>query len=301
MTASPNHTRILQGCRSIRCVLNVLMGFAGMLPRLVEYDRAAKIVDADLVGSAPSRAQLHRWLAGEMKGLPYPHHCRVLEAMFPGWPVDQLFEQSDSKSPGPMPQIEADNSHSSGDEPSESWPMRDAEAATVFATRSEFASRLPPHILFDNATTIDLSGLSLNLLCQGYADERLRKTIEGGACVRALFLDPGGDAVRRREQEEGHRQGHLSALTEVNIDALNRVRNSLPAASRERLDVGTYDETIRFNIVIVDGHLCCVQPYLPYARGVESPTLVMRRRHSPGTVEAFQRVFSQLWERRLGQ
>src|SRR5215213_4268224 len=46
-----------------------------------EYDNAAKVIDSDLVGTWPSRAQLHRWLKGDLKGLPYPDHCRVLERM----------------------------------------------------------------------------------------------------------------------------------------------------------------------------------------------------------------------------
>lgn len=58
-----------------------------------EYDKAARSVDPHLVGSWPSRAQLGRWLAGELKGLPYPDHCRVLEKMFPGWTAEQLFEE----------------------------------------------------------------------------------------------------------------------------------------------------------------------------------------------------------------
>jgi len=57
-----------------------------------EYDKAARTIDPQLVESWPSRAQLHRWLSGELKGLPYPDHCRILEAMLPGWTVDQLFE-----------------------------------------------------------------------------------------------------------------------------------------------------------------------------------------------------------------
>jgi hypothetical protein len=57
-----------------------------------EYDRAANSVDPELSGGAPSRAQLYRWLSGDMKGLPYPYHCRVLEKMFPGWSAAQLFE-----------------------------------------------------------------------------------------------------------------------------------------------------------------------------------------------------------------
>ena len=58
-----------------------------------QYDRAARTVDPELVGGWPSRAQLHRWLSGEVKGLPYPDHCRVLEKMFPGWTAEQLFER----------------------------------------------------------------------------------------------------------------------------------------------------------------------------------------------------------------
>jgi hypothetical protein len=57
-----------------------------------EYNKAAKSIDPRLVGIAPSRAQLHRWLSGELKGLPYGDHCRILENMFPGWSARQLFE-----------------------------------------------------------------------------------------------------------------------------------------------------------------------------------------------------------------
>jgi hypothetical protein len=39
---------------------------------------------------------LGRWLSGELKGLPYPDHCRVLEKMFPGWTIEQLFEELDA-------------------------------------------------------------------------------------------------------------------------------------------------------------------------------------------------------------
>jgi hypothetical protein len=59
-----------------------------------EYDKAARAVDSQLRGTAPSRAQLHRWLSGELKGLPYGDHCRILEKMFPEWSAAELFEPS---------------------------------------------------------------------------------------------------------------------------------------------------------------------------------------------------------------
>lgn len=57
-----------------------------------EYDKAAGRVDSGLVRTFPSRAQLHRWLSGSLRGLPYPEHCRVLEEMLPGWTAEQLFQ-----------------------------------------------------------------------------------------------------------------------------------------------------------------------------------------------------------------
>jgi len=57
-----------------------------------EYDRVAAKADPTLRGGWPSKAQFYRWLSGELVGLPYPDHCRILENMFPGWKVDQLFQ-----------------------------------------------------------------------------------------------------------------------------------------------------------------------------------------------------------------
>lgn len=57
-----------------------------------EYDKAAKTVDAALAGTYPSRATYQRWLKGDVKKLPYPDHCRVLETMLADWTAEQLFE-----------------------------------------------------------------------------------------------------------------------------------------------------------------------------------------------------------------
>jgi hypothetical protein len=57
-----------------------------------EYDKAAARIDKSLIGTAPSRPQFHRWLSGTLTKLPHPHHCQVLEEMFPGWSANQLFE-----------------------------------------------------------------------------------------------------------------------------------------------------------------------------------------------------------------
>jgi len=56
------------------------------------YDKTARSLDPGLAGTFPSRAQLHRWLNGSLRGLPYADHCRVLEEMLPGWTAEQLFQ-----------------------------------------------------------------------------------------------------------------------------------------------------------------------------------------------------------------
>ncbi|SFP73723.1 hypothetical protein SAMN04489713_1176 [Actinomadura madurae] len=74
---------------------------------ITEYDKAARKVDPALVGRGPSRAQLHRWMSGELKSLPYSDHCRVLEKMFPGWTAEQLFERVPTQA---VPKAPADDS-----------------------------------------------------------------------------------------------------------------------------------------------------------------------------------------------
>ncbi len=64
-----------------------------------EYDKAARKIAPELVKTWPSRAQLHRWLSGALKGLPYSDHCRVLEAMFPEYTAMELFSPGDGVVP----------------------------------------------------------------------------------------------------------------------------------------------------------------------------------------------------------
>lgn len=172
-----------------------------------------------------------------------------------------------------------------------------ADVDAVYPSRSEFTSRMPPHALFDCATDIRAAGLSLNLICQQYADTELAHLVHNGARLRLLFLDPAGRAIRQREEEEGHIAGHLGALTTLNLQGVLRVRDRLPVDLRERIEVATYDQTIRFNITIIGQDLCVAQPYLPHARGVESPTMVIKKRlPAGGLYSVFERTFDELWD-----
>jgi len=263
---------------------------------LREYDKVAAKLERELVGSGPSKAQFYRWLSGELTGLPYAHHCRVLEGMFPDWAVDQLFQPyNGSMNFVPMPGAAPAAAPGLAGRPAQAAKTKDVVA--VYTSRSEFVHEMPPHQLFDEAKHIQVAGLSLNLLCQNYPDRALRERVESGTVVEALFLDPAGTYIKQRDQEEGHAPGMLSTLTEVNIQALQRAKAKLSPEVRDNLKIRVYDETVRFNITIIDERMCVVQPYLPDARGVESPTIVTEKQDDPGLYETFAQVYASLWDR----
>lgn len=175
---------------------------------------------------------------------------------------------------------------------------RFADLAGVFSSRAAFSSALPPHVLFDGAHEIAMSGLSLNLICQQYPDQRLIPLIEGGCTIRCLFLAPYGSSIQFREHEEDYPSGHLSMLTEMNMHILTRLRSRLRDDAQPRLRIRTYDEPLRFNIVLVDRRIAVVQPYMPAVRGVDSPTFLLRRLASGhGLFPAFETVFTWIWDR----
>jgi hypothetical protein len=84
-----------------------------------------------------------------------------------------------------------------------------------------------------------------------------------------------------------------------NIVLTTRVRDRLGENDRDRLEIGTYDDTVRFNLTIIDNTLCVAQPYLPQSRGVDSPTLIVQRRSpTAGLFPMFDQIFNAMWERR---
>lgn len=261
------------------------------------YDRTAKQVDPTLVGKYPAKATFYRWLGGEVRKLPHPNHCRILEHMFPGVCVEQMLKPWDPHVPLPELQKDGQASRLAGQAAGQPSRAQYGDLIAAYANRAEFTQNMPPHELFDDARTIQASGLSLNLICQSYSDERIRCLLRKGVRLQCLFLDPTGDAIKAREMEEDHEPGDLSSLTRLNLQILRRLRSELPDGDQDQVELRTYDQTVRFNIIIVDQLHCVAQPYLPNVRGVDSPTLVMRRRgDGSGMFPTFQSVFTNLWE-----
>ncbi|TDU89454.1 hypothetical protein EV138_3022 [Kribbella voronezhensis] len=253
-----------------------------------EYDRVARAIDRELVGSHPSKATFYRWLSGNLTGLPHPNHCRILETMIPGMTVQAMFESWSGESSEHTP---TDGAHAS-------MPAELAGVTAVYTSRTEFSHEMPPTKLFDTANAIDAVGLSLNLICQQYPDLKLRALLRR-ASVRLLFLDPDGEAIKRRNSEEGHEEGHLSAWSIGNINIMRRLREGLPPEAAERIELRMYDETIRFNLMFIDNQLGVMQTYLPALRGLDSPTFLMQRTGPEGAdlYSVYSHVFTSLWER----
>lgn len=78
----------------------------------------------------------------------------------------------------------------------------------------------------------------------------------------------------------------------------HRARQRLSESAQEHLMIARYDETIRFNITLIDRSLAVIQPYLHGIRGLEAPTFMLRSDgESTGLFPTFERNFEWLWDR----
>ncbi|MBC7276216.1 DUF5919 domain-containing protein [Nocardioides sp.] len=251
-----------------------------------DYNRHARTASPEM--KAPSRATFYRWLNGDLGTRPHPGHRRVLASMFPGWEVAELTQTWE---PG-MPLV-----RERSDRPTPATVGDLAGVTHVFQNRPAFLREFSTSRLFDAATEVDGLGLSHNLLCQQYSDGDLADLL-GRARVRLLFLDPDGEAIRVRNTEEGHAEGHLSEWTRVNLQVIAKHRASLSPDAADRVQVRLYDETIRFQVMLIDGNLGIVQPYLPRGRGLDSPTFAMQHLiGAPSLYSTYRQIFDDIWAR----
>ena len=168
-------------------------------------------------------------------------------------------------------------------------PRSLAGLGAAYRTRAEFVAATALDDLLDGADEIQAAGLSHNLICQQYPNAKLAAKLNDGGTAEVLFLRPGGESIAQREEEEGYEIGGLSNLTALNISILSsQVRPKLNPPAASNLSIGTYDETIRFNLIFLDRAVCVMQPYLHGVRGIETPVFVLGKETSPG-------IFDTMW------
>ncbi len=254
-----------------------------------EYDKVAAKIDRDLVGRAPAKAQFYRWLSGELTGVPYAHHCRVLEGMFPDWSVEQLFQPYS----GSLEFIP---------DPAASRPVlagRDAEATQMSNGTDEivgtypYRSRFPSEKwweLFSNATDqIDLLGYTLYFLPLEHPGliDLLRRKCESGCVVRAAIADPASPHVANRDAEE---KQPITLVVRIN----STLQHFAPLADCENFqlryqDIPLYNSVFRFD----DDML--MTPHLYATPGSAAPLLHLRRQTDDGLFSRFADHFESVW------
>ncbi len=168
-----------------------------------EYDKIAADVDPTLRGGWPSRAQFYRWLSGDLIGLPYTDHCRILESMFPGWKVDQLFQAHDGGiefiPEPPAPQIKTATALSTAP------AVQEVDQVVAFYPhRADTPKSLWMDLLVNAKEEIGLfANASLFLPEENpEAIDILRKKAASGVRVRILLGDPAHPAMELRGREE---------------------------------------------------------------------------------------------------
>jgi hypothetical protein len=169
-----------------------------------EYDRAAKAVDPRLIGSWPSRPQYHRWISGQLKGLPYADHNRVLERMLPGWTAAELFDRCPLGAPG-EPQVSSLGAGEDGPvgsglrlvvgyEPLQAALMDVVEGARESLAITGSRSREPRYLAAVEAAVIGTHHLEHHRVLYGpprtvALKEHLLRLFDGGARVRLGMVE----------------------------------------------------------------------------------------------------------------
>jgi hypothetical protein len=240
-----------------------------------EWDSVARQIDPKLVGTWPRHAQFYRWLRGDLRELPYPDACRVLEAMFPEHAVKDLFEPCTAEYVSRSLPSSADDNiagapHETGQVDrfagiSDAWPRTNPDVLDDLVTRVTRAQR-----------EISVFGLTRNFYAK---DEMLPLFEERASHIPVTFyvMDPRCDSRKDRyrlEPVEAAMEDPARYIREVLrplYDASRRVATRTTDASGIRLY--TYNFPCSFAMEKIDSS-CRVMLYGHGKRGTEGPIFV---------------------------
>lgn len=224
-----------------------------------EWDKVARAIDPRLVGSWPRHAQFYRWLRGDLRELPYPDACRILESMFPPHNVRDLFRP-----------YSAENGATNQGDPlnaaniSHLWPRTGPDVLQDLISRVSGAHE-----------EVSLFGLTRNF----YASDEMLPLIESKAReipVTFYVMDPHCASRRDRyriEPAEAAMEDPARYQREILrplLAASQRVSASAPGAG---LRIFTYNFPCSFAIEKIDSS-CRVMLYGHGKRGTDGPIFV---------------------------
>jgi hypothetical protein len=253
-----------------------------------EYDRVAAAVDPTLRKGWPSRAQFYRWLSGDIIGLPYTDHCRILEGMFPDWKVDQLFQIHD-EGIDYIPEPPASQPQTSTPPPTEPAVQGTDQVVGFYPHRSDTPKRLWMDLLVRAREEIDLfANASLFLPEENpEAIDILKKKAASGARVRILLGDPDHPAMELRGREE--------RLFEA---IPGRIRMALayyrPLVDVEGIEFRLHGTSLYNSIFRYDDHML-VNQHIYGTYGYIAPILHLRKVEGRDLFDTYMRSFELIW------
>jgi hypothetical protein len=237
-----------------------------------EWDKAARAIDPQLRGSWPRHAQFYRWLRGELRELPYPDACRVLESMFPQYNVRDLFRPCSSATANKLLRT---SEPPTGNATNELDPLGRAGISQVWP-------RTGPDVLHDLVTRVSgahqevsMFGLTRNI----YASDEILPLFESKAReipVTFYVMDPHCDSRRDRyrlEPAEAAMEDPAHYKREILRPLFAASQRISPSTPEAGLRIFTYNFPCSFGIEKVD-RSCRVMLYGHGKRGTEGPILV---------------------------
>jgi hypothetical protein len=233
-----------------------------------EWDKVAKSIDPQLVGSWPRHAQFYRWLRGELRELPYPDACRVLEAMFPQYTVVQLFDP-------PASDTMAITSSRYDNSASEVTRLRDAGISDLWPrTNSDVLDDLVNRV--DRAREeITVFGLTRNFYAK---DDMLPLFEERANDIPVTFytMDPNCESRRDRyrlEPVEAAMEDPGRYTREVLRPLFDASKRVVPTTPTAGMRLYMYNFPCSFAIERID-RSCRIMLYGHGKRGTEGPMFV---------------------------
>jgi hypothetical protein len=254
-----------------------------------EYDKVAGKIDPELKGTYPSRAQFYRWLSGELVGLPYADHCRILESMFPDWTAEQLFQPYNGgidfvPEPSSAPLIKPTTAATA------TSPNMPADVITLYAHRADTPNQLWMDLLVDARRNIDLFANASLFLPEDNPEaiSIITDKARTGTHVRLLLGDPDHPAMALRGREERLFDGIPGRIKMAH--AYYR-----PLIGLENVEFRVHGTSLYNSIFRYDDQML-VNQHIYGTYGYIAPILHLRKGGDSDLFDTYMRSFELVWQ-----